>query len=94
MSVGVGAELKRAFRWTRLLRWIPFLHVTACNCEQRARLMDLEGPDWCESNADLIVGWLREGANHYCLPFSERVARLLLRRAIHRTRWKLSILEF
>lgn len=53
-----------------------------CKCNARAAEMDARGPEWCEANIDMIIGWLREEAERSKLPFVEIAARLLIRRAI------------
>jgi len=75
---GAGTEL------VKLLRrfWIPKCR----RCLQRALEMDRRGPDWCEQNLETILGWLREGAEKRKLPFSQTIARLMVRRAIANAR--------
>ena len=51
---GPGIELKR------LLAKVGIVAKPKCKCMTRAAEMDRNGPDWCESNLDKIVGWLRE----------------------------------
>ena len=48
--------------------------------------MNALGCDWCESNIDTIVGWLREEAEARGLPFLDIAGRLLVRRAIRNAR--------
>lgn len=57
-----------------------------CSCKQRAVLMNENGPEWCEENFDTIIGWLKEEATKRKLPFIETAARLLLRRAINKSK--------
>lgn len=59
-----------------------------CKCNSRASLMDTNGCDWCESNIDEIVGWLRESAAERGLPFLDAAGRMLVRRAIANARRK------
>lgn len=80
--MGPGTELKR------LLKRFFIDASGACKCNQRAALMDEQGSDWCEENIDVIVGWLREEANHRHLPFMDAAGRLLVRRAIINARKK------
>jgi hypothetical protein len=84
LSHGPGAELKA------LLAGWPFrLVATAdCKCTSRARYMDAQGCDWCESPEGMaeIMGFLREAAEARGLPFLDLPARLLVRRAIHNAR--------
>jgi hypothetical protein len=60
-----------------------YIHDDGCKkCKQLAEQMDRNGPEWCEENLDMIVGKLRENAAKRGLPFSEWLARGLVRRAI------------
>lgn len=85
-SGGVGSELKK------LLAGWPFRIKagTNCKCNSRARYMDAEGIDWCESEEGMaeILGFLRESAQERGLPFVDVAARLLVRRAIANARRK------
>lgn len=81
-SGGPGTELK-----AMLAGW-P-LYITSsptCSCNARARQMDLWGPDECERQMDVILGWLKEQADSRGLPFIRPAVRLMVRRAISRAR--------
>lgn len=77
---GPGSELKK------LLSRLGITASPTCSCNQRAKLMDANGCDWCESNLDEIVGWLREEAQRRNLPFVDIAGRVLVRRAIRNAR--------
>lgn len=77
---GPGSELKK------LLGWLGIKPTANCQCNARARDMDLRGPDWCESNQGEILAWLREEAGRRGLPFVEIAAKSLVRLAIRRAR--------
>jgi hypothetical protein len=82
LSHGPGTELKK------LLAGWP-LYITAspdCSCNARAAEMDRHGVEWCETNIDTIVEWLREQATARGLPFLDVAGRLLVRRAIANAR--------
>ena len=79
-NAGPGTELKR------LLGRIGIVPKPGCKCEARAAEMDIRGPEWCEANVDLVVGWLREEATNRGLPFIDTAGRLLVRRAIANAR--------
>ncbi|NBT05459.1 MAG: hypothetical protein EBS54_01440 [Betaproteobacteria bacterium] len=83
-SHGPGTELKA------LLAGWPFRIVSApdCKCNARARYMDENGCDWCESPEGMaeIMGFLREAAEERGLPFLDLPARLLVKRAIANAR--------
>jgi len=50
-----GTELAKLLSW--------FRQTSGCGCQERAALMDRNGPDWCESHIDEIVGWMTEAAS-------------------------------
>jgi len=75
-AYGPGTRLKS------LLRAMGIVASRNCSCNRRARIMDQEGPDWCEANIDTIVGWLREEAEKRGLPFLDIAGRMLVKRAI------------
>lgn len=77
---GAGTELKR------LLKKIGIEAVGQCQCNARAAEMDRRGPDWCEENINLIVGWLREEAERRRMPFIDAGARIVVRMAIRKAR--------
>ena len=87
LQVGPGTELKR------LLRLFLLKPIGACKCNQRAQLMDIQGPDWCQEHLEEIVGWLREEATNRKLPFMDSAARILIKKAIKNARHKLNHLE-
>jgi len=73
---GPGTKLKE------ILGWFLIRSNASCACDDRAQIMDKEGPQWCRDNLDTIVGWLREEANHRRLPFVEMVARQAVLQAV------------
>lgn len=77
---GAGTELKK------LLSSIGITATPNCSCNARAADMDRNGVEWCESNIDTIVEWLREEAEKRGLPFVDLAGRLLVRRAIRNAR--------
>ena len=74
---GPGCQLKR------LLENLGLTAAPGCKCEERAAVMDVWGPDECETRVDEIAGWLNEEAVRRGLPFVDMAARLLIKRAIH-----------
>ena len=48
--------------------------------------MNKNGNDWCEQNIDTVVGWLRDEAKRRNLPFLDAVGKLLVSRAIKKSR--------
>ena len=77
---GPGTELKK------LLARVRIVAAPDCSCNARAAEMDRQGVDWCESNVDTIVGWLREQAAARGLPFVDLAGRMLVRLAVKNAR--------
>lgn len=79
---GPGTELKK------LLSRIGIATKPGCKCNQRARVMDERGADWCAENISTIVGWLKEEHTRQkiLIPFSETAVSLLVKYAIRRAR--------
>lgn len=57
-----------------------------CACHRHAAMMDRLGPDWCEENGELILGWMQQEAHRRSLPFPRLVAIGILTMAIRRAR--------
>ena len=80
MKLGAGGHLKNMFSWF-------FMNADEyCCCNDRAELMDLWGPDKCETNMHRILKWLEQEATTRKLPFVEYVARKFVRIAIKKAR--------
>jgi hypothetical protein len=79
---GPGAELKA------LLGYVGITATPSCPCNQRAKVMNERGCDWCEENIDTISGWLEEEAKKRNLPYMHAAGRMLIRLAIRRARKK------
>lgn len=60
--------------------------IQNCPCRRHAIEMNTKGPDWCEENIDTILGWLKEESANRNLPFVETVAKLMVQRAINKSR--------
>lgn len=76
---GPGTELKKLLErfWVR---------TGNCKCAHRAIIMNRWGPDRCELEKEIILGWLQEEARKRWIPFVESVARSLVNRAIANAR--------
>jgi hypothetical protein len=74
---GAGTKLKT------ILGWFFIRPKEGCKCNDRATIMDENGPQWCRDNLETIVGWLREEAENRSLPFIEFVARQAVLQAIN-----------
>ena len=48
--------------------------------------MNTEGPDWCEENMGTILSWLEEEAGKRNLPFVRTVAKMMVQRAVSKSR--------
>jgi len=77
-----GTEIKN------ILRWFGIRATPECICEERARVMDANGCDWCEKNMIIIMFWLREEAEARRLPAPMWALKILVKWAIKRARKK------
>lgn len=60
-----------------------YFPTKGCNsCEGHVNTMNANGPAWCEANVPAIVGWLATSAKTQRLPFWQRGAAMLVRRAV------------
>lgn len=57
-----------------------------CSCKKHALEMNNNGPDWCEENLGTILDWLNEESKKRNLPFVRTVAKLIVQRAINKSR--------
>lgn len=73
---GAGTYLKA------ILKRLGYASKVGCKCNGRARLMNSNGIEWCQTNVETIVGWLKEEADRQELAFFETGARLVVHRAI------------
>lgn len=89
-TLRVPAYDKQGGPGTRLKGLLASIGIVAgpkCRCGERAKTMDDRGPDWCEQNIDMIVGWLEEEAKSRKIPLFSRVAaRMLVKKAIRLAR--------
>jgi len=75
---GAGTELKK------LLKLIGITASPTCGCNAKAKAMNENGLEWCKSNMDTIVEWLKEEATKRNLPFFSYGAKKLVKFAINR----------
>lgn len=61
-----------------------------CSCKRHAIEMNDRGNDWCENNMDTIISWLKEESKKRNLPFIESVAKMIVKKAINKSRKLLS----
>ena len=71
---------------SKMLSKIGINSTPNCSCRRRAIEMNTKGPDWCEQNMDMIVGWLREESTKRKLPFVDFAGKILIQRAIKLSR--------
>ena len=71
---------------SKMIKSIGFQISDSCSCKQHALEMNEKGNDWCESNTDLIVSWLREESKKRKLPFIDAIGKLIVGRAIKKSR--------
>jgi hypothetical protein len=77
---GPGTQLSLIFKKFKIRP------VAGCKCLEHTHTMNAKGADWCEENIETILDWLQEEAGRSKLPFIRSLARVLVRRAIARSR--------
>lgn len=75
-SGGAGKKLED------ILKFLLIRPGSNCGCQEKARTMDLMGPDWVRANKDTVLGWLRAAARERGIPFFEPIARVLIDKAV------------
>jgi len=71
---------------SKMIKSVGIQMTDSCSCKRHALEMNEKGNDWCEQNIDTIVGWLREEANRRGLPFMDALGKMLVNRAIKKSR--------
>lgn len=71
---------------SNMIKKIGIVMTQGCSCRRHAIEMNEKGNDWCEENIDTIVKWLREEAEKRRLPFFDSVGKLMVYRAIKKSR--------
>ncbi len=63
------------------------IHMSdSCSCRRHALAMNEKGNEWCSQNLDTVVGWLREEASRRGLPFVDMVGKVMVNRAIKKSK--------
>ena len=75
---------------TGMISTLGIKSTSTCSCRRHALEMNDKGPEWCEKNMDVILSWLREESNKRSLPYVETVARMMVNRAIAKSKILLS----
>jgi hypothetical protein len=71
---------------SKMIKSLGIGMTDSCSCKRHALEMNDKGNDWCEQNIDTIVGWLREEAKRRNLPFIDAIGKLMVSRAIKKSR--------
>jgi hypothetical protein len=71
---------------SKMIKSVGIQMTDSCSCKRHALEMNEKGNDWCEQNIDTVVGWLREEAQRRGLPFMDALGKLLVWRAIKKSR--------
>lgn len=69
-----------------MIKTLGIVMTSGCSCRQHAIEMNEKGNDWCEANIDTIVGWLRTEAKKRSLPFIDAIGKIMVNRAIKKSR--------
>jgi len=71
---------------SQMIKSVGIVMTQGCSCRRHAIEMNVNGNDWCENNVDTIVGWLKEEAKKRKLPFLDSIGKLMVARAIKKSR--------
>lgn len=71
---------------TGMISTLGIKSTSNCSCRRHALEMNEKGPDWCEQNLDTIIGWLKDESKKRNLPFVETVAKMMVNKAISKSR--------
>lgn len=71
---------------SNMIKTLGIVMAEGCSCRRHAIQMNTQGNDWCEANIDTIVSWLREEATKRNLPFIDAIGKLMVKRAIKKSR--------
>jgi hypothetical protein len=71
---------------SKMIKTLGIVMSDSCSCRRHAIEMNTRGSDWCEQNMDTVVGWLREEANRRGLPFVDMIGKLMVGRAVKKSR--------
>lgn len=71
---------------SKMIKSVGIKITNGCSCKKHAIMMNEQGNDWCENNINTIVGWLKEEASKRNLPFIDRLAKIIVQKAISKSR--------
>lgn len=69
-----------------MLKKVGIKTTPDCSCLKKAIEMNKNGYAWCENNIETILKWLKEESQKRKLPFVEFAAKLLVQRAIKKSK--------
>jgi hypothetical protein len=79
VNSGVGSEL------AILLKRYGVVLQEVCSCNNKLDMLDAKGADWAKQNSVEIIREMKKEAMLNKLPFSDKAAKILLKRAISRS---------
>lgn len=71
---------------SKMIKSLGISMTDSCSCKRHALEMNEKGNDWCEINIDTVVSWLRDEAKRRGLPFMDTIGKLMVNRAIKKSR--------
>lgn len=71
---------------SKMIKSVGIVMSDNCSCRRHAIEMNSRGNDWCEQNVDTVVGWLRDEAKRRGLPFVDMLGKVMINRAIKKSR--------
>lgn len=71
---------------SQMLSTIGITSSPTCKCKQRAIEMNEKGNDWCEQNVETIMEWMKEESIKRGIPFIATAARIMVNKAISKSR--------
>ena len=75
---------------SKMIKSVGIVMTQGCSCRRHALEMNEKGNDWCQENIDTIVGWLKDEAQKRKLPFLDSIGKMIVNRAIKKSRRPLS----
>lgn len=71
---------------SQMIKTLGIVMSQGCSCRRHAIEMNTRGNNWCENNIDTIIIWLKEEAKKRKLPFIDSVGKLMVNRAIKKSK--------
>lgn len=78
---------------SQMLATIGIKSTPSCACRRHAIEMNEKGSDWCDQNMDQILGWLKEESTKRGLPFVQTAAKLMVSRAVSKSKKLLAAID-